>query len=52
MDLLAGRLGFHLMASFKSYPSLFGMEINDDAAELTFRLVDHPRIFVFARKAS
>jgi len=23
--------------------------INDDDAELTFRLFDHPRIFVFAR---
>jgi hypothetical protein len=50
-DLLAGRLGFELMRSFKVYPSLFGITINDDRAELTFRLFDHPRVFVFRRVA-
>jgi 4-amino-4-deoxy-L-arabinose transferase-like glycosyltransferase len=49
-DLFAGRLGFELVRSFKVYPSLLGVTINDDAAELTFRLFDHPRIFVFRRK--
>src|SRR5262249_55726337 len=48
-DLFAGRLGFELMRSFKVYPSLFGIAINDDAAELTFRLFDHPRVFIFRR---
>jgi 4-amino-4-deoxy-L-arabinose transferase-like glycosyltransferase len=48
-DLFAGRLGFELMRTFKVYPSLFGITINDDAAELTFRLFDHPRVFVFRR---
>jgi 4-amino-4-deoxy-L-arabinose transferase-like glycosyltransferase len=48
-DLFAGRLGFELMKSFKVYPSLLGVAINDDAAELTFRLFDHPRVFVFKR---
>jgi 4-amino-4-deoxy-L-arabinose transferase-like glycosyltransferase len=48
-DLFAGRLGFELMKTFKVYPSLFGVQINDDAAELTFRLFDHPRVFVFKR---
>jgi 4-amino-4-deoxy-L-arabinose transferase-like glycosyltransferase len=48
-DLFAGRLGFELVKSFKVYPSLFGVQINDDAAELTFRLFDHPRVFVFKR---
>jgi 4-amino-4-deoxy-L-arabinose transferase-like glycosyltransferase len=51
-DLFAGRLGFQLMRTFKVYPSLFGIKINDDAAELTFRLFDHPRVFVFARSAT
>jgi hypothetical protein len=51
-DLFAGRLGFHLVRSFKTYPSLFGWQINDDPAELTFRLFDHPRVFVFARNAA
>lgn len=49
-DLFAGRLGFELMRSFKVYPRLGGFDINDDGAELTFRLFDHPRVFVFARK--
>jgi hypothetical protein len=48
-DLLDGRLGFQLVKSFKVYPSLFGRTINDDGVELTFRLFDHPRIFVFVR---
>lgn len=49
-DLFAGRLGFRLMRTFKVYPRLFGIDINDDAAELSFRLFDHPRVFVFVRQ--
>ena len=49
-DLFAGRLGFELRRSFKVYPKLGPFEINDDAAELSFRLFDHPRVFVFARQ--
>lgn len=49
-ELFAGRLGFELMRSFKVYPKLGRVEINDDAAELSFRLFDHPRVFVFARQ--
>lgn len=49
-DLFAERLGFRLVKSFKVYPSLFGKTINDDGAELTFRLFDHPRVFVFMRQ--
>jgi hypothetical protein len=49
-DLFAGRLGFTLVQSFKVYPSLFGRDINDDDAELTFRSFDHPRVFIFRRQ--
>ena len=49
-DLFAGTLGFQLVKTFKVYPSLFGRTINDDDAELTFRLFDHPRVFIFQRK--
>lgn len=49
-DLLAGRLGFQLMRTFKVYPRLGRIDINDDAAELSFRLFDHPRVFIFARQ--
>lgn len=48
-ELFEGRLGFELVETFKVYPSLFGVTINDDRAELTFRLFDHPRIFIFRR---
>ena len=49
-DLLAGRLGFKLIQTFKVHPSLFGLKINDDDAELTFRSFDHPRVFIFMRQ--
>lgn len=48
-DLFSGRLGFELVRTFKVYPSLLEYDIDDDGAELTFRLFDHPRIFVFKR---
>jgi len=48
-DLFAGRLGFELDKTFKVYPSLFGYEINDDRSEFSFRLFDHPRIWIFRR---
>ncbi len=51
-NLFAGRLGFKLVQTFKTYPSLFGITINDDSAELTFRLFDHPRVFIFQRVSS
>jgi hypothetical protein len=51
-DLFAGRLGFELMKTFKVYPSLFGVPINDDGAELTFRLFDHPRVYIFRRTSA
>jgi 4-amino-4-deoxy-L-arabinose transferase-like glycosyltransferase len=51
-DLFEGRLGFRLEETFKVYPSLFGFEINDDSAEFSFRLFDHPRVFIFKRAAA
>ena len=49
-DLFAGRLGFKLIKTFKVYPSLFGLRINDDDAEVTFRSFDHPAVFIFMRQ--
>jgi hypothetical protein len=37
--------------SFKVYPAIAGLAINDDAAEMTFRTFDHPRVFIFRRYA-
>jgi hypothetical protein len=51
-DLFAGRRGFELVRTFKVYPSLFGRDINDDSAELSFRLFDHPRVYIFRRHAA
>ncbi len=44
-----GELGFRLIKTFKVYPEFMGMRIIDDNAELTFRLFDHPWIYVFER---
>lgn len=49
-DLFAGKLGFQLVKTFKVYPALFGRAINDDAAEWTFRLFDHPGVYIFRRQ--
>jgi hypothetical protein len=51
-DLFDGRLGFVMVKTFKVYPRLFGVTINDDAAEFTFRLFDHPRVYIFRRADS
>ncbi|HWP47338.1 MAG TPA: glycosyltransferase family 39 protein [Candidatus Limnocylindrales bacterium] len=48
-DLFSGRLGYRLLKTFKTYPSLFGYTLKDDRAELTFRLFDHPKIMIFKR---
>ncbi len=44
-----GELGFRLIKTFKVYPEFMGVRIVDDRAELTFRLFDHPWIYVFER---
>jgi len=44
-----GELGFKLIKTFKVYPEFLGIRIVDDRAELTFRLFDHPWIYVFKR---
>ncbi|MGD0764793.1 MAG: DUF2298 domain-containing protein [Dehalococcoidia bacterium] len=50
--LLAGKLdGFHLIKTFTSYPSLFGISINDDAAEGNFTVYDHPKVLVYQKTA-
>lgn len=49
-QLFSGQLGFDLVKTFKVYPSLFGITINDDAAELSSRMNDHPRVYIFMRR--
>lgn len=45
--LFAGQLGYQKIAEFTSYPSLLGLEINDDASEETFQVYDHPKVMIF-----
>jgi hypothetical protein len=49
-DLFAGRLGFDLIKTFKVYPALLGATIDDDRAELSSRMNDHPRVYIFMRR--
>ncbi|HMJ86871.1 MAG TPA: hypothetical protein VK504_27020, partial [Vicinamibacterales bacterium] len=48
-DLFSGRLGFQMVLHLKTSPRLFGFSINDEPAEFTFTLFDHPEIFLFKR---
>ncbi|MBI3620172.1 glycosyltransferase family 39 protein [Candidatus Roizmanbacteria bacterium] len=53
-DLFSGRLGFRLIAKFSSFPKLELLgktvyEMNDEAAEETFTVFDHPVIRVYEK---
>jgi hypothetical protein len=41
--------GYHLVRIFSSHPRLGSFIWRDDSSEITFRLFDHPTIYVFAR---
>ncbi len=45
--LLSGQLGYTEVAVFTSYPSLFGIVINDDPAEESIQVFDHPTVRIF-----
>jgi YYY domain-containing protein len=48
--LLADKLpGFHLLKSLTSYPTLFGISINDDMAEGNFTVYDHPKVLLYKK---
>ncbi len=47
--LQEGQLNFRLVKTFKVYPACCGVTIDDDAAELTFHLFDHPHVYIFRR---
>ena len=49
-ELFEGRLGFQLVKEFKMSPRLGPFLWDDSDAELTWRLFDHPRIWIFQRK--
>jgi hypothetical protein len=41
------KLGFKLVKSFKNRPSVFGVTFNDDLADESFSVYDHPKVVVF-----
>lgn len=45
--LFEEKLGYTKIAEFSSYPTLFGITINDDKSEETFQVYDHPKSFIF-----
>jgi hypothetical protein len=48
-DLFAGRLGYSKVAEFTNYPRLFGISINDQSADESFSVYDHPKIIIFKK---
>ena len=48
-QLFAGQLGFDLLKVFERDPNLFGVSVDDSEAELTFKIFDHPTIWIFER---
>jgi len=47
-----GNLGFDLVATFESYPSIGPLAINDQSAEEAFTFYDHPKVFIFEKNAN
>jgi hypothetical protein len=47
--LFSGELGFALAADVASFPSLGPLWADDSAAEESFTVYDHPRVFVFRK---
>ena len=45
--IFSGELGYQEVATFTSYPQLFSISINDDAAEETLSVFDHPTVRIF-----
>lgn len=50
-DLFSGNLGFKKIAEFTDYPKIpfFNIEINDDSADESFTVNDHPKIIIFKK---
>jgi len=40
-------LGFTKIKETSSYPEIFSIKINDDSAEETFQVFDHPKVMIF-----
>jgi YYY domain-containing protein len=49
--LFHGNLGFDLVATFESYPTIGPLVINDQTAEEAFTFYDHPKVLIFGKNA-
>ncbi len=47
--LFSGHLGYELVKTVTSYPTIFGIEIVDDLAEESFSVYDHPKASIFKK---
>ncbi len=47
--MFEGQLGFELVRTFQSNPTLFGISINDQFSEEAFTVYDHPKVFIFSK---
>jgi YYY domain-containing protein len=45
-----GSLGFYLIATFDSYPTLGPLVINDQDSEESFTFYDHPKVLIFRKR--
>jgi len=48
-QLFSGELGYQKIAEISSYPSFFGIELNDDSSEESFTVYDHPKVIIFEK---
>ncbi|MHB0878601.1 MAG: DUF2298 domain-containing protein, partial [Anaerolineae bacterium] len=48
--LFSGELGFDLVSEFASYPSLGPLIFDDDAADESFTVYDHPKVLIFQKR--
>lgn len=48
-NLFSGRLGYFQVAQFTSSPSFLGFNINDQSADESFTVYDHPKVLIFKK---
>jgi YYY domain-containing protein len=47
---VVGELGYRLVATYASNPTLGGVQLNDQYAEEAFTVYDHPKVLIFAKE--
>jgi hypothetical protein len=49
-DLFSGKLGYFKVAEFSNSPSFFNFNFNDQSADESFTVYDHPKIMIFKKQ--